>query len=150
MRQIRGPIAALLAILSLMAIPAPAPAASPADSMLRRINAVRSHRGLHPLRMSGSLKRSARSYARYLIRQNYFGHASRIRASGAFRTLGEVLELHGGYAPQVGSTLRAWMHSPGHRDVLMSSRFTWIGLGRASGRFNGRRSTIWVGQLGHH
>jgi uncharacterized protein YkwD len=116
--------------------------------MLAQINAARAGSGVHALRGSTSLNSSAARYARYLMRRGYFGHASRIRASGHFRVLGEVLEMHSGSGPQVGSTLQAWLNSPGHRDVLMSGRFFWIGLGKATGRFHGRTSTIWVGQLG--
>jgi uncharacterized protein YkwD len=118
--------------------------------MLSQINAVRSYAGLHSLRGSSSLNSSAASYGRSLMRRGYFGHASRIRASSRFRILGEILELHGGGGAQVGSTLRAWLNSPGHRAVLMSGRFYWIGLAKVTGRFRGRTATIWVGQLGHH
>ena len=147
MRHIRTLVAGTLAVLALACVPGSA-AATPRESMLERINAVRAHHGLHPLRLSRGLNGSSYRYARYLMTRDRFGHASRIRASG-FRVLGEVLEMHAGYRAQVGGTFRTWMNSPGHRYVLLSSRFYWIGLGRVAGRFHGRRSTIWVGQLGH-
>jgi uncharacterized protein YkwD len=118
--------------------------------MLAQINSVRAGSGLHPLRGSSSLNSSAARYGRYLMRRGYFGHASRIRASSRFRILGEILEMHSGSGAQVGSTLQAWLNSSGHRAVLMSGQFYWIGLAKVSGRFRGRTSTIWVGQLGHH
>jgi uncharacterized protein YkwD len=137
----------VLAALALAVIPASAPA-TPRESMLRQINAMRAYVGVHPLRLSGSLNRSSYRYSRYLMRRDRFGHASTIRASRRFRVLGEVLEMHRGRRAQVGATFRAWMRSPGHRHVLLSRRFYWIGLGRVAGRFHGRRATIWVGQLG--
>ena len=146
MRHIRVFLAGTLAVLALAAVPGSAPA-GPRESMLERINAVRASAGVHPLRLSRGLNGSSYRYARYLMRRDRFGHASRIRASG-FRTLGEVLEMHRGYRAQVHGTFRTWMNSPGHRYVLLSRRFYWIGLGRVAGRFHGRRSTIWVGQLG--
>jgi uncharacterized protein YkwD len=149
MLHIRIFVAAVLVATALAVLPGSA-TANPRDSMLAQINAVRSYSGLHPLRGSSSLNSSAARYARYLMRQGYFGHASRIRASSSFRVLGEILEMHGGRGAQVGSTLRAWLNSPGHRDVLMSGRFYWIGLAKVSGRFRGHTSTIWVGQLGRH
>jgi uncharacterized protein YkwD len=147
MRYIRFLAVAVLAALTLAVIPASA-SATPRDAMLAKINAVRAYKGLHPLRLSRSLSTSSGVYARYLMRRDVFGHASRIRASRRFRTLGEILERHRGSRPQVSATFRAWMNSPGHRHVLLSPRFYWIGLGRTAGRFHGRRSTIWVGQLG--
>jgi uncharacterized protein YkwD len=65
-----------------------------------------------------------------------------------FERVGEVLELHGGRRPRVVRTLRRWGNSPDHRQVLSSRRFRWIGATRASGRYRGRGSTIWVVRLG--
>ena len=147
MRHIRIPAAAVLATLALALIPGSA-AASPRDSMLAQINTVRGYVGVHPLRSSRALDRSSSSFASRLMRRDVFGHASRIQAGGRFRTLGEILEMHRGTRPQVRATVRAWLNSPSHRRVLLSPRFYWIGLGRVAGRFNGRRTTIWVGQFG--
>ena len=147
MRHIRIPAAAVFATLALALIPGSA-AASPRDSMLAQINSVRAFVGVHPLRSSQALDGSSSRFASTLMRRDFFGHASSIRAGGRFRTLGEILEMHRGYSPQIGATVRAWLHSPGHSRVLLSPRFYWIGLGRVAGSFNGRRTTIWVGQFG--
>jgi uncharacterized protein YkwD len=116
--------------------------------MLAQVNAVRAYLGIHPLRMSRALNGSSSRYARRLMSRDYFGHASRIQAGGRFRMLGEILEMHRGARPQVGPTLRAWLHSPPHRRVLLDRRFYWVGFGRVAGRFGGHRATIWVGQFG--
>lgn len=147
MRHIRIPVAVLLATLAMAALPASAPA-SARGAMLSQINAVRAYVGVHPLRMSRSLNGSSSRFARRLMRRDVFGHASRIQASSRFRMLGEILELHGGHRPQVGATLRAWLRSPGHRRVLLSRKYYWVGLGRSAGSFHGRRATIWVGHFG--
>ena len=147
MRHIRIPLVVLLATLALTAVPAQAPA-SARGTMLAQINAVRAYVGVHPLRLSRSLNTSSSVFARRLMRRDVFGHASRIQASSRFRMLGEILELHGGHRPQVGATVRAWLRSPGHRRVLLSRKYYWIGLGRSAGSFRGRRATIWVGQFG--
>jgi len=147
MRHIRFLAVASFAALALALVPGSA-AASPRASMLAQINSVRAFVGVHPLRSSRALDGSSSRYARTLMRHDYFGHASRIRAGGRFRLLGEILEMHRGRRPQIGATLRAWLHSPGHRRVLLDPRFYWIGLGRSTGRFGGHRATIWVGQFG--
>jgi uncharacterized protein YkwD len=137
----------VLAALAVCALPSPTSAA-PRASMAAEINSVRQAHGLRPLRLSGSLNRSSSRYARRLLRADWFGHASRIHASPRFRVLGEVLEMHRGRRARVRGALRAWLRSPGHRAVLLSPRFRWVGLGVDTGRFRGRTTTIWVGQFG--
>jgi len=141
--------AALLAVLAcFIALPAVATAKSAQLRMHERVNALRANHGLKPLRLSRSLSGSARRYSHSMMSRGYFGHSSRIRASGRFRSLGEVLEYHRGKRPKVGVALRDWMNSPGHRGVLLSSQFRQAGVGLATGRFHGRRSTIWVMHFG--
>jgi uncharacterized protein YkwD len=147
MRHIRILAVVSFSTLALALLPGSA-VASPRDSMLAQINSVRAYAGVHPLRSSRALNDSSSRFAGTLMRRDFFGHASRIRAGGRFRLLGEILEMHRGSRPQVGATVRAWLNSPGHRRVIMDPRFYWIGLGRVAGRFNGHRTTIWVGQFG--
>jgi uncharacterized protein YkwD len=103
--------------------------------MVDAINAARVEHGVQPLRASRGLAGSSRRYARWMLAHQYFGHLARIRASRRFRWLGETLELHSGWRPQVGATLRRWLRSPGHARVLLSSTYRWIGAGWARGRF---------------
>jgi uncharacterized protein YkwD len=118
--------------------------------MIDKINAARARHGAPPLRPSPSLRRSALAFARHLMRRDLFGHAARIRASPRFRALGEVLAIHRGRRPRRSFTVRAWMGSPGHRSVLLSRMFRRVGAARARGRFHGRRTTIWVVQVGRY
>jgi uncharacterized protein YkwD len=140
----------VLATIFCFALPAfPAQAeATPTQDMVNRINAKRAARGLQPLRLSGSLTRTSKAYSARMMRSGYFGHLSRIQASSRFSSLGEVLEYRRGYRAAVTSTLRDWLNSPGHRAVIMSASFKYIGAGLTRGRFHGRRATIWVAQLG--
>jgi uncharacterized protein YkwD len=119
--------------------------AHPAErAMLTRVNKVRHANGLRRLRPAPSLVRSAGNYARFILKTDYFGHQSRIRASGRFRALGENLAWHSGRRPGVAATVGAWMNSPSHRAVLLSPRFKWLGAGMARGRLGGRVATVWV------
>jgi uncharacterized protein YkwD len=147
MRHIRILAVVSFSTFALALLPGSA-VASTRGSMLAQINSVRAYVGVHPLRASRALNGSSSRYATTLMRHDYFGHASRIRAGGRFRLLGEILEMHRGTRPQIGATVRAWLNSPGHRRVLLDPRFYWIGLGRSTGRFAGHRTTIWVGQFG--
>jgi uncharacterized protein YkwD len=116
--------------------------------MLARVNAFRARHGLAPVRPSASLNRSASHYARHMMEAHYFGHAGRIEASNRFRTLGEILEMHRGYAKRVSSALRAWANSPGHRAIILDGRFKYAGAGTVSGRYQGHRMTFWVMHFG--
>lgn len=140
-------LACLLAVPS-SAVPSPAAAASESRLMAAEINLKRSQYGLPPLRASSSLNRSSARYARHIMRSSRFSHAARIRASRSFSGLGEVLSLRRGWRARIRRTVGLWMRSPGHRSVLLSTRYRWLGSGRVRGRFGGTRTTAWVVQVG--
>jgi uncharacterized protein YkwD len=138
-------------LLALLALSAPAAvAAIPADSsaMIMKVNDARRGSGLAPLQTSEALTDSARSYARYMLAREYFGHLASIRAGGNFLMTGETLEWHSGWRPQVGFAFSQWMGSPSHHAVLMSPTFRFIGTGRVRGRWGTRKATAWVAHLG--
>jgi hypothetical protein len=39
------------------------------------------------------------------------------------------------------------MGSPEHRAILLSPRYHVVGVGKSSGRFGGKRTTIWVARF---
>ena len=136
---------------------------APADAeaiMARAANRARQEHGLQPLRRSRSLARSARRYAAWMLRADYFGHLPRIRASRRFRRLGENLAIRfedtavasevedAARRDAVEETISGWLGSPGHRRLLLSRRYTRIGAGCAAGLFRGRPATTWVLHFG--
>jgi uncharacterized protein YkwD len=121
---------------------------SPQLKMLGAVNEVRTQHGLEALRGSRSLNRSARSYVRWMLRTDYFGHLGQIRASSRFSLLGENLAWHAGRRPRVSRTVRRWMQSPPHRALILHPRFRWLGAGMARGSLSGRRATAWVLHFG--
>ena len=118
---------------------ASAPAAAVADmppesaAMIKKVNEARRGSGLAELQTSEALTDSARSYARYMLKNDYFGHLASIQAGGNFLFLGETLAWHGGWRARVGSTFSRWMASAPHRGVLMSPTFRFIGAGKVKG-----------------
>lgn len=141
----------LVALCLVAALPAPTAASAvqtaEGEGMMKAINWVRADAGLRPLRPSKRLIRSSRSHAATMMRNNVFAHPSRLRVAG-FERVGEVLEKHGGKRPYQTRVLRMWGNSPSHRDIIMSRGFRRIGAARATGRFDGRRTTIWVVRVG--
>ena len=51
--------------------------------------------------------------------------------------VGEALAL--GYSP--AGTVQAWLTSPGHATQMLSPRYRFVGVGAATGSYNGR-STV--------
>ena len=118
------------------------------DGMIHRVNNLRAAHGLGGLQKSKSLNRSSERYSRWMMRNDFFGHQGRIRASTAFSPVGEVLSIHLGHSKSVGRTVGAWSLSPGHAGVLLGPGFRFIGTGRSYGRFDGQSMTTWVVHVG--
>lgn len=128
--------------------PAPADGRELHQRMLNAVNEVRAQHGLAAFRGSASLHRSASVYARWMLRTDHFGHLSRIRATGRFSMLGELLAWHSGRRPHVFRTVRRWMRSAPHRALILHPGLRWLGAGIAHGRLFGHRATTWVLHLG--
>jgi len=113
------------------------------------INKVRAKYGLRHLKRSSRLVRTSASRAELMIRENFFAHPAQLQVP-TFDRVGEILELHGGRRPRMGRAIRLWLNSSGHRAVMLSSRYRWIGAARATGLYGGRQATIWVVRFGKH
>jgi uncharacterized protein YkwD len=139
----------LFAVLALF-VPATALADIPPESaaMIQKVNHARSSSGLAQLQASEVLTGSARTYARHMLKHDYFGHLALIPSGGNFPITGETLEWHPGWRRRVAFAFSRWMGSPSHRAVLMSPSFRFIGTGRVSGRWGSRNATAWVAHLG--
>jgi Cysteine-rich secretory protein family len=116
--------------------------------MVAAVNEVRAQHGLPALSASASLQRSARRYARWMLRNDYFGHLGQIRASSRYSMLGENLSWHSGGRPRVARTVGSWMDSPPHRALILHPGFRWVGAGPARGTLGARRVTAWVLHFG--
>jgi uncharacterized protein YkwD len=148
LRFLRTLVVCSLAVAAVALPAAPASASSPGQRAVASLNKIRASHGLGPLRVSPSLRRSSGRYARLMLKQDFFGHQARISVSRRFRRGGETLALHYGRRVSAGWEVRAWMHSPPHRRLLMSRRFTWVGISAARGRMGRQRAVTWVGHFG--
>jgi uncharacterized protein YkwD len=144
-RRANAVFAVLALLIALSAVPAGASGSTP---IVRKLNVARHKHGLPSLRFSPSLSRSSSRYARYLIRVDRFGHASRIRAASRFHLVGEALAWHPGWRAARSYTLRSWLHSPPHRALMLSRQFRYVGAGKARGRLGSVKATVWVMQFG--
>jgi uncharacterized protein YkwD len=142
---------AVMGLIAATAAPQPANAARTftGEGMMDGINSIRAKAGLRRLKQSPRLVRSSAARASLMMRENFFAHPARLRVP-TFDRVGEILERHGGRRPRMGRTIRLWGNSYGHRAVMMSSRYRWIGAARAVGRYGGYNATIWVVRFGRH
>lgn len=151
----RATLAILLAVPLLALSASPAAAAKPRGTdrleglALKHINDLRQSNGLHRLRHSRSLGRSASRYAGYMARRSYFGHLSTIWApQRRYRSLGEIIVMHPGKHGRPRVAVRNWASSPAHRSIMLSGKYRQVGVGKASGWYAGRRVTMWAAHVG--
>jgi uncharacterized protein YkwD len=131
-----------------MFIPTSAAAADAEREAVDALNDVRRASGLPALRVSDNLNRSSGAYARRMLRLDFFGHGQSIDVAGSFRSAGETLAWHSGWNAQPRKTVARWMASSGHRAVLLSPGFRWVGMGLARGRLGSTVATTWVAHVG--
>jgi len=114
--------------------------ASTSASLLRVVNATRVAHHLRPLRLDTGLQRAARAHTGEMLRGDYFSHGDfygrmvRFHLTGS---LGENLAWGSGSYASARSIVRMWLASPAHRANLLRPGYSRIGLGVASGSFQG-------------
>ena len=110
------------------------------------INAERHSHGLQAVRPNARLQAAARRHTRDMVAKRYFSHTTpegatvsqRVRRTGYLRsarswTVGENLAWGAGPLGSARGVVQAWMHSPGHRRVLLWPSFDQVGIGVARG-----------------
>jgi uncharacterized protein YkwD len=114
--------------------------------MLCLMNRVRARFGLRALHPNRCLHRVAARHAHDMVNRRYFAHTTpngwdpgrRARASGyvprrAAWLVGENIAWGVAGAARPAWVVRAWMHSPPHRQNLLSRHFRDVGIGVARG-----------------
>lgn len=139
-----------LAVLLLAIYPATGlatPPDDPLDRMADAINDIRADHGLAPLRQSPTLRHSAAAYARVVIRHDSLNHGSSYRKNG-FRRTAEIMSYNHGWSTRPRAPIQTWLGSSGHRALLLSPSFRYLGAGIARGRFGGAPAAIWIVHFG--
>ncbi|HYX84976.1 MAG TPA: CAP domain-containing protein [Gaiellales bacterium] len=128
---------------------ASAASAPPRKALLHAINHARARHGLRGVRGSSILRGAAIRHSDDMIARDYFDHTSpsgstftsRIERTGFVSgynwVAGETLAWGVGTRIRARSTVRAWLHSPEHRAILLAPTYRWVGMGRACGSFLG-------------
>jgi uncharacterized protein YkwD len=129
-------------------------AVSPArDAVLCLVNAERRERGLPPLRSNDDLELAAQRHSADMVDRGYFEHDSpggttvrdRVQRTGYLKgvrrwSLGENIGWASRSISSPAGMVKAWMESPGHREIILTRTFREAGVGIAMGVPSGRRS----------
>jgi uncharacterized protein YkwD len=119
------------------------------QQVLVLLNQIRRQHGLGGLAFSTPLRASARGHSADMLVNGYFDHDS---PSGAWDAriarylqspmVGEDIARGTGPAGSPARIVSQWMQSPGHRRTILTSGFRLVGLGIASGTFQGVRGAV--------
>jgi uncharacterized protein YkwD len=151
--------ALVVSIGALGVTPAPAAAAdiSIGDAerlMIRLLNAKRTQAGLVKVRIDGRLQTIAGRRSADMASKHYFSHSQPdgrsvfdlLNASGmSWYSAGEIIAWNSGYSNLTDSAAAArdgWMASPGHRSIVMSNDYNYVGVGLSIDASNGKR--LWT------
>jgi uncharacterized protein YkwD len=114
--------------------------ASTQASLLHAVNAARASHHLAPLHLDASLARAARAHTTEMLRGNVFSHGDFYGRMVAFHLsgiLGENLAWGSGSYGEAQSIVQEWLASPPHRANLLRPGYRRLGLGLATGSFQG-------------
>ncbi len=150
-------VAALFTIPSAAAASGKARVDDRERAMVRGINNQRSRYGLGSVRVSSRLARAADYHSWDMLDGDFFAHTSRngdsfdrrVRRFANHRALGETLAMMGSCGRGSARTVVSmWMNSPGHRAILLSSKFSRIGVAKRSGSLNGNPACLVTADFG--
>lgn len=122
--------------------------------IVKYTNEQRGKNGASSLTENPSLSEAAVAKANDMFSTNYWAHISPagktpwefIRAYGySYSAAGENLARDFDRSQQV---VEAWMNSPSHRENLLSTKFTEIGVGVVNGTLEGKETTLVVQMFG--
>jgi uncharacterized protein YkwD len=129
-----------LSLGPLLAVSAPAASAEGPSldrgerAIVRAINRVRHRHGLPGVHRNRGLAAAADAHSAEMLATGTFAHGAvgqRVRAYANFHRVGETLA----WSPRCATRriVRMWMHSPGHRTVLLRRGYRNVGVGRRAG-----------------
>jgi len=121
------------------------------EKVLAQTNVQRYNNGmLFPLTENAKLSAAAEVKAEDMLKNEYFEHVSPsgvtsgqlVKSFGyEYLVTGENL-IRGNFSGEV-EMVQDWMNSPGHRENILNTKFTEIGVAVAKGTYKGQ--TVWVG-----
>lgn len=128
-------------------------------AIVREINVVRRADGLAPVRLSKELSKVARGHTRDMLSHQVMTHdagdgtsfAARMtrRLADRYLRVGETIFWSAvEWSPTAGSIVQAWMDSPPHRAQLLDGRYRAVGVGTATGAYQGNETLAVTADFG--
>jgi hypothetical protein len=117
-------------------------------------NSRRAAAGLGPLSVNAALTQAAVSKANHMFANDYWAHIAPdgtspwtfIRSAGyAYSVAGENLARD---FNDTGTMMEAWMNSPTHKENIVNSKYTEIGIAVVDGKLQGVETTLVVQMFG--
>jgi uncharacterized protein YkwD len=127
------------------------------SALLCLVNRKRSAEGLKALRLDRKLQKAAGRHARDMVRHDYFAHqrpggpdlTERLDRAGWHGThWGETIAYGCGRSSTPKATLRGWLNSPPHRQILLSATYKRGGIGLGAEAPCGGGGATWVLDVG--
>lgn len=119
--------------------------ASREQQLIVLINNYRVAHHLNRVTLSTGLSRSAREHSEDMLRNGYFDHRGfpqRVRKYRHASYVGENISWGTGDFGKPKGTLSLWQSSPPHKKILLTARFTRVGVGMVSGTFFGQGNAV--------
>ncbi len=122
--------------------------------LIELTNIERQKVGLSPVSENEALDKAAAAKAQNMFQENYWAHFAPsgkspwdfiLGAGYRFTYAGENLAKN---FYQSSEVVKAWMASPTHRDNLLNSKYSDIGIAVAEGMLNGQKTTLVVQEFG--
>jgi uncharacterized protein YkwD len=146
----------LLLLVALVCVPAVGQAANKAsysgsteNRVLVLLNDIRHEHGLSAFIASRALRGAAREHSADMLTRGYFEHNGpketfdkRIRRFLKSPLVGENIAWGTGRYASAEGLVRLWMHSPTHRRIILMPSLHRVGLGVATGSFQGNRGAV--------
>jgi uncharacterized protein YkwD len=127
------------------------------SALLCLVNRKRADEGLKALKLDRKLQKAAGRHARDMVKHDYFAHqrpggpdlGERLDRAGWRGThWGETIAYGCGRSSSPRATLKGWLNSPPHRQVLLSGTYKRGGLGVGAEAPCGSGGAIWVLDVG--
>jgi uncharacterized protein YkwD len=127
------------------------------SALLCLVNRKRASEGLKALKLDRKLQKAASRHARDMVKHHYFAHqrpggpdlSERLDRVGWHGThWGETIAYGCGRSSSPRATLKGWMNSPPHREILLSATYKRGGLGLGAEAPCGGGGATWVLDVG--
>jgi uncharacterized protein YkwD len=125
------------------------------------VNGIRHAAGLATIKRTRPLRAAAQGHSDDMVRHRYFSHVSpsgltlreRVARTGYLRRareprLGENIAWGSGTAAAPAEIVKAWMASPGHREIILTPTFREVGVGITGGAPQGGTGATYVLNVG--